>query len=319
MFAVTIHLDFALPPGLERLLGQSGEYVAAGALALTAIVLLACYLLFSRGNSVPMRTAGLALLATMLIGAVMSYQQAAAPAKSPATPPAPAPPIPEPPSPRRPLLPLRPRVDAIAFAASALSAGPFRALKCGGPVGPDGKTEVACDLPRDVRLKNTGGMGPRGPGSGSGLCVFTSIEHSGRWANERRLIGFQQKMTHEPGGGYPKKVDAMLKKHAPGVDYLQYEGGDPAFLVAALASGRMPAVTYNGRDPHYKGSIAHMVNLVAYDTVANLAAVLDNNFVGENELVWMSCPEFLTRWRGNGGGWAVVLLNPPPPPVPTNR
>lgn len=182
------------------------------------------------------------------------------------------------------------------------------AITVGGPVGPDGKTEVTCDLPVSERMKNTGGR------DGAGLCVFTSVQNAARYQNETRLVNFQADMKKEPGGGYPAKVDTMIAKYGKGTPYLQYEGKDPAVLRAALATGRMPSVTYNGHDPHYRGSIAHMVNLVYLDD--HWAVVLDNNFIGENELVWLTPADFLQRWRGNGGGWAVVLLAPPPPPVP---
>jgi hypothetical protein len=59
-----------------------------------------------------------------------------------------------------------------------------------------------------------------------------------------------------------------------------------------------------------------MVNLVAYDN--DHCAVLDNNFIGADQIVWLSETEFLKRWRGGGCGWAVVLLAPPPPPPPRN-
>lgn len=183
-------------------------------------------------------------------------------------------------------------------------------VKLGGGVGPDGKTQVVCDLPPDQRTRNVGGR------DGAGLCVFTSIGHAARWQNERRLVDFQKEMRQEDGGGYPEKVDRMIARYGPGTPYVQYEGKDPSILKAALASGRMPSVTYDGRDGvHYAGRIAHMVNLVAYDEAADLACVLDNNFIGENELVWLSCREFLDRWGGDGG-WAVILLAPPPPPPP---
>ena len=179
----------------------------------------------------------------------------------------------------------------------------------GGPVSPAG-VEVTCDLPASsgLRAKNVGGR------DGSGLCVFTSIMHSARYQGERRLWDFQQQMRSEPGGGYPGKVDQMISKYAPGVGYLQYEGGDPAILEAALATGRMPSVTYDGRDVHYRGKIAHMINLVYLDQ--NIACVLDNNFIGEEQLIWLARDEFLSRWRGGGGGWAVVLLSPAPAPAP---
>jgi hypothetical protein len=121
-------------------------------------------------------------------------------------------------------------------------------------------------------------------------------------------------------------VDRQLQQfcrdqHIPVPSYLQYEGSDPAILKTALKTGRMPAVTYNGHDPHYRGTIAHMVNLIAYtgdDDARDWCCVLDNNFPSENELVWLRPSDFLQRWRGRGAGWAVVFLAAPPPPVPHN-
>lgn len=184
-----------------------------------------------------------------------------------------------------------------------------------GPVCPaDGQTQVTCDLPPSLRMHNTGGMGVRGPGTGAGLCVFTSIEHSGRYQNEPRLFGFQQKMTKEIGGGYPDKVDAMILKYAPGVEYVQHTRGDDSFLKSALKTGRMVCVTYGGNDDFYRGAIAHMVNLIYLDE--KNACILDNN--RETVYVWMSADEFLKRWRAMNGGWAIVLNNPAPPPPPKN-
>ena len=243
-----------------------------------------------------------------LAGVIGWYLVQHAPAR-----PAPEPiviPIPAPtPPPKRPILPRRDFAEASTEVIGKISTG--------GPTSPDGKAQVVCDLPVDQRKHNTGGMGARGPGTGAGLCVFTSIMHSARWQNERRLFDFQEKMTHEPGGGHPQKVDAMIKKYGAGTAYIQYEGKDPTILELALKTGRMPGVTYSGHDGvHYRASIAHMVNLVYLDETQ--ACILDNNFVGENDLVWMSRSEFLSRWTGGSTGWAVVLLSPPPPPVPHN-
>lgn len=168
-------------------------------------------------------------------------------------------------------------------------------------------TVVRCDLPQPLRMRNVGGR------DGAGLCVFTSAEHSGRYQNVRLLFGFQQKMRAEKGGGWPDKLDSMLLKYAPDVLYVQHVGGDAAFLETCLLTGRMPCVTYAGRDTNYgpNKTIAHMVNLIYLDD--EYAAILDNNF--PDKPVWMTRPEFLDRWRDErvGGGWAVALLAPPPP------
>jgi hypothetical protein len=70
-------------------------------------------------------------------------------------------------------------------------------------------------------------------------------------------------------------------------------------------------VTYDGRDDFYRSSIGHMVNLVYLD--GERGCILDNNRVGV--YVWMTRAEFLSRWKGSGGGWAFVLLDAPPAPA----
>ena len=107
-------------------------------------------------------------------------------------------------------------------------------------------------------------------------------------------------MKKEPGGGYPDKVDRMIAKYGKGAAYLQYEGKDPAILRAALATGRLPCVTYNGHEPHYGGSVAHMVTLPHLSE--KWACISDNNFIKDSQHVWMSPDEFLKRWRGGGMG-----------------
>jgi hypothetical protein len=180
----------------------------------------------------------------------------------------------------------------------------------GGKVSPDGKEEITCDLPQSEKKKNVGGR------DGAGLCVFTSIEYCARYQNEKRLVNFQADMRKEPGGGYPDKVDKMIAKYGRGTPYIQYEGTDTAILKAALATGRMVGVTYNGNDCHYRGTIAHMVSLVHFSD--NWAAISDNNFTGDNQIVWMSPAEFKRRWTGGRAGWCVILLKGPPPPPPHN-
>ena len=196
-----------------------------------------------------------------------------------------------------------------------LPAAAFGAVTIGGPIGPDGKTQVTCDLPVDQRTKNTAGKGGRG-----GLCVFTSIMHDARYQNVRDLFNFQSQVRNDVSGGYPGNVDQEIKRYAPNVQYIQYEGNDPSILALALKTGRMPGVTWDGyHDPHYHGQkIAHMVSMVAYDQATGLVCLLDNNFIGGNELVWMTTQDFLQGWTGGQSGWTVILLGPPPPPPPHN-
>ncbi len=194
------------------------------------------------------------------------------------------------------------------------------------PVANDG-TPVQVDLPKVLMMKNTGGSdGPRGPGSGSGLCVFTSINLAAELQNVLQLQEFQKWMTNHPGGGYPSKVDKMIdlickEKGYVKPDYLNLESNDLEVLRLALRTGRMASVTY-ARSPtgRYGGkTIAHMVNIYAAGAGKGPDGkgwwcVQDNNFPGTYE--WMSESQFLTAYRGGRLGWCVILLRPSPPPVP---
>jgi len=162
------------------------------------------------------------------------------------------------------------------------------------------------DLPQPLRMRNAGGLGPGGPGTGAGLCVFTSVEMAARWQGEYRLLGFQEKMKREPGGGWPEKLTKMLARYAPGVDCLQATGCDLAFLRPALASGYLPGVTWQGN---------HMLSLVGL--TATSAAVLDNNSPDKVQVMRRS--EFYARAARGGGLWAALVLGRgPPAPIPVN-
>src|SRR5205085_2505811 len=114
----------------------------------------------------------------------------------------------------------------------------FASVRVGGPVAPDGKTEVTCDLPADQRIKNVGSRV-----DGAGMCVASSWEMAMRYQGLDALRGFRDWCARFPGGGYPAKLDKQIQQFcrekglaAPG--YVQYEGRDAALLREALAGGR---------------------------------------------------------------------------------
>lgn len=173
----------------------------------------------------------------------------------------------------------------------------------------DGSThsgqQVQVDLPCDQLVRNCGGS------DGLGLCVFTSIMFSARLQNVPQLKDFQAWMKKHPGGGYPQKVDAMIKRKCaeqkkPIPDYIQVENGDWSLVELALKTGRMPAITYGS---------AHMVNIVCLTN--GFGAFRDNNFIGAKELDWMSASAAKQKAGGNHF-WAVILLAPRPPSPPKN-
>lgn len=183
----------------------------------------------------------------------------------------------------------------------------------GGPEK-DG-VRIACELPNEWHIRNRGGS------DGSGLCVFASCSHAGRWQNEPVFAGLFEWMWRYPGGSWPQKTQQKIEQLAkekglPAPDYLQVEDADLELLKAACRSGRMPGVTYcTSATGRYGGRrIAHMVSLVHADD--RHFVVLDNNFPGENQYEWLSPDEFRRTYMCNGkAGWSVVLLSPPPPPA----
>lgn len=204
-------------------------------------------------------------------------------------------------------------------ASLGLSQGrPFGAAQVAGKVGPDGKTEVQIDLPDSLQKRNISS-------SGLGCCVFRSLDHAARWANEPALWGMPEWMVESriPGGGYPDKVAKLVPQIAaarkmPTPAFLQVEGSDIEIIKAACKSGRMASVTYNysptpGR---YGGRIAHMVNVVHADD--QWFVVLDNNFVGSDKYQWMDPQTFKGVYTGGKSGWTVILLRHGPPPPPCN-
>lgn len=206
----------------------------------------------------------------------------------------------------------------LAVLAMSLSLGVAEPARVGGPVHPDG-TPVDLDLPADRHQPNAAGR------DGAGLCVFTAIAMAADWAHERTLIDFREYMQQHPGGGYPEKVSAFIRRRCQelGVSeprYLQVQGHDLEILAQAVAGGHLACVTYcQSPSGRYQGRrIAHMVNLVAARAgPRQWWAILDNNFPGTIE--WMSEEQFRRAYTGLGTGWAIILLAPGPPPVPWNR
>ena len=193
---------------------------------------------------------------------------------------------------------------------------PAGQITVGGPVAPDGATELCCDLPAPERIHNVGSQV-----DGAGMCVMSSVEMGARYANLEELRGLRDWCAKQPGGAYPAKVDRQLAEfcRARGVpvpEYAQDEGLGLDTVRAVLQTGRIACVTYDGRDGvRYRGRIAHMVCVVHCDE--KYVCVLDNNAVGDHDFLWMTPAEFESRFRG-GGGWAFFWTAPPPPPPPHN-
>lgn len=180
------------------------------------------------------------------------------------------------------------------------------------PAAPDG-TEPAVDYPDDQWMKNIGSRI-----DGAGMCVFTSFEHSCRWAGLEEFRGFRDWCAAKyRGGGWPEKLDQLVEAYcqAKGVKkplVVQYEGSSSEVLEAGLRNGHLPCVTLYG-SPRYRGRIYHMVNCAHLDT--DRGAILDNNY---QPLEWADRGTTLGRVKLDGKLWCVVVLASGPPPFPYN-
>lgn len=185
-------------------------------------------------------------------------------------------------------------------------------------LGPDGRVPQV-DYPQGEWIKNIGAK--RAPHYG--MCVFTSFEMMCRWHGMNEWRGFRDYVSDndpEGGGGYPSKLAAWVKKYAdykkiPEPEWWQYEGPNFAYAADALKCGRMTCTTLT-RSPRYRGPVAHMVCMAAWDANGYFA-VLDNN--GDDNYDWGKLGE-APRWLESGGGriWLVGVLAPPPPLPPSN-
>lgn len=208
-------------------------------------------------------------------------------------------------------------VFVFAGPATGQVAQPVGKISLGGTTSPSGEP-IQIDYPVEQWIRNIGSRV-----DGAGMCVASSIEMSLRWANREEYRGFRDWAAQWSGGAWPGKVDKYFAdfvkaKGLPEAQYVQYEGRDVELLKLALKTGRLPSITYSGRDGvRYRSPIAHMTCLAHYDEAKDEAAILDNNVSG-TELIWMSCAEFRDRWMGGRSGWAVVVLYNPPAPIPKN-
>lgn len=172
----------------------------------------------------------------------------------------------------------------------------------------DGKA-VDCDVPMPLRIRNTVGT------DGAGLCVWASLQMTANYLNIEELSGLFEYMQTQRGGGWPERVDQMMKRFAPDRKYKQYQGSGLDFIEEGIRSGRPVCVTYGYGELYGMKTIAHWVICVELD--AENAAILDNNDPGH--IWWMPREEFRKRFTWPGGsGWALYFLTPPPPPPPHN-
>lgn len=238
-----------------------------------------------------------ALVALAVVGAQLYYQRQPQPPPSTtaAKKPPPPPKTPDPPKRRWPNC----RVllnDTTVYQGE-------RSPQLGGLVSPDGEV-LAVALPAELRWpKNI-------LAKGLGCCGMRALDYEARLQNVPALVELPEQIVQagQRGGCWPERVDELMRQFAPHESYWNDTSGSLELLEAAVKSQRLPCIDYGGFDPHYSGSIAHCVNVVACDLDKGWVAILDNNFPSTDQIVWMGLAEFKSRWHG----WCYGLLSATP-------
>lgn len=169
----------------------------------------------------------------------------------------------------------------------------------GSLVSPDGKTTVI--------IGNYDGSYPKNIASrGLGCCGFRALGYAARLQNVPELVDLPEKLVAAgiQGGAYPDKIDRICAKFGGTQKWWQNTAKDDKIIESSINSQRPVCVDYNGHDPHYHATIAHCVTVIAFDRANNWVAILDNNFPGKDQIVWLGLAELRERWHG----WSYGLL-----------
>lgn len=123
-------------------------------------------------------------------------------------------------------------------------------------------------------------------------CVYASVSNCMKsvhlWDKAEE---FWNLYKGDPNGENPYGLKQKLDRF--GVKYKQITNGNEQFLIDALKSGRLVAVSWGGR---------HMVNLAG--KIDGNAYIIDNQSTGKYKIQPWS--KFLNSWR-RCGGWAVAI------------
>ena len=166
---------------------------------------------------------------------------------------------------------------------------------------------VDCDLPEEIRVRNTVGI------DGAGLCVWAAMQMSAFYMYCGELLYVFEEKKKERGGGWPARVDEVMRSKAPNLRYEQYLGNDLTFIAKWIKTNRPVCVTFGYGEIYGRRTISHMVLCVAMTD--QFTGIIDSNDPGN--ICWMATSEFGRRftWPGRQG-WAFVVVADPPPPVP---
>ena len=168
------------------------------------------------------------------------------------------------------------------------------------PVYRDRYASAAID--NENHTQNEGGS------DGEGLCVIASVYTLGKQYGID-LSAVWEEAKRQPGGYYPEKFDALMKKVAPDVKYAHYLGKDYRVLVELSNRNLAIGITMDTGELYEFQQISHMLNGEHFDE--DIAMFVDNNEPGVHRTV--SAKEWMRRATlNNGQFWVLALVKPKP-------
>lgn len=148
---------------------------------------------------------------------------------------------------------------------------------------------VTVDIPKSLRHRNYSG----------GSCMWASTWSAFEWCGRHDLAKWGRRNFAGAAGIHD--IERMCKRAK--VPYESTHSGDVAVLERATKERRAAAIYWkSGHACTFMGFFKRRGK--------EFAVILDNNSTGRYE--WTAKNEFLSRWRGHGGGAIVPLLTPTP-------
>lgn len=167
--------------------------------------------------------------------------------------------------------------------------------------------KASVQIPAELHIRNEGSAV-----DGAGLCVGSSLLINGAYQgvpgmDQGKDSEWWRYLKSRPGGSYPGKLEADLKKLYPNEKWISWEGNVTDLIAEYTRKGYPVAATMNTGLLYYWSPIHHMVSVVHLDD--KYACVVDNNNPGKGH--WMAREDYDRRFVDGRVGWLFIWLRDP--------
>lgn len=167
--------------------------------------------------------------------------------------------------------------------------------------------KASVPIPPEYHIPNEGSAV-----DGLGLCVGSSLLINGAYQGVPGMeLGKNSEwwryLKARPGGSYPSKLEADVRKLYPDEKWVSWEGRVTDLIAEYTRKGYPVAATMNTGLQYKWQGIHHMVSVVHLDD--KYACIVDNNDPGYYH--WMSADDYKRRFVDGQTGWLFVWLRDP--------